>query len=87
MHLRGELERVLVTHAEDLEHHRGVAVEVGRPIVVLEAVDDLGDVAQQDPRSAGLGADDELLELRTAVGLAVGAQEDLSTARFDRAAG
>ena len=47
----GDGERVLVADAEDLDHHRRLAVEERGLVRVGEAVDDPGHVAEADPRA------------------------------------
>ena len=50
--------RVGVGLALDREHDRAVVVEPARDLVVLDAVDDVGDLVELDRRAVAIGDDD-----------------------------
>jgi hypothetical protein len=84
-HRAHELEDALLPHPIDLDQHRGLAIEVGEPIVVLESVHYARHIAQQESRTVGAGQHDDALELLAPVRLPLGAQQHFAAARLDRA--
>jgi len=75
----------LVTDPEDLDQHGRLAVEARPAVVVLEAVDHVGDVREEQAGSIGVGEHDDVLELTARVRLPDGAEQDLPARRLDRA--
>jgi hypothetical protein len=86
-HGLGDLERVLVAHAEHLEEHGRFAVEPREQVVIGKPVDHDGDLAQRDTRAVLLAEHHQLLEVRSRVGLRLGADEGLARLGLDAACG
>ncbi len=80
-----DLEGALAADPEDLDQGGPLAVEPGRGVGVLEAVDDGGDIAERHRCSVGPGDNDDVLELGAVIPLTLGAQKDLAAAGLDRA--
>ena len=55
MYGAGDVEDVLVAHAEDLHQGRRFTVEPGKDVRFRESVDDPGHVAEQKTRTVGAG--------------------------------
>ena len=83
---RGELDRALVPGAEDGDHHRRLDVEASFLIGLLEPVDDRRHVAEVQAAAVGPRPEDQVLELRSAVGLPDRPQQDLPPLRPHRPA-
>ena len=66
LHRVDHLDRVGVGLPLDRQHDRAVVVEPARDLVVLDAVDDVGDLAQPDRRAVAPGRDDVLVVRRPA---------------------
>jgi hypothetical protein len=84
LHLVGEVDHVLLADAEYAHHHRGVTVEAGALVRVLEAVPHHRDVGERDAGPVRAGEHDDLVELAPPVGLSLGAEQDLAPLRLDR---
>jgi len=80
-------QRVLFADAEHRHEHRGLALEAGGLVGVLEAVDHRRGVGQAEVRAVGAREQDEVLEVACGVGLAGGADEHLAAFGLDRPAG
>ena len=81
----GDIESILLPDAKHLHHHGWLAVEARRLVGFREAVNDFGDVAEQQFRAVGLSHQSEIFKLRATIGLAFGAQQYLAGLRLDRA--
>ena len=74
----GDVDDALFADAVDAHEHYRLTVEAGPLLGVGEAVDHPSHVAEGDPRAVVAGDQRQLLELAPAVGLALGAQQDLA---------
>ena len=87
MHGAGDVEDVLVAHAEDLHQGGRFSVEPGRDVRFRESVDDPGHVAEEKPRAVGAGPQHDPVEFGSDQGLPLRSEQDLAAGCLHRTAG
>ncbi len=83
----GDLERVFVAGAVDIDDDGGAAVEAGEEVDFLEAVDDGGDVLDEETTAVWSCQDGDFLEFCGGVLAGLSADEDFAGFGAERAAG
>ena len=83
----GDVERVLVANAKDLNHVRRLAVEARDEIGILKAIDDRGHVFELEGGAVGAGEDDDLFVFAADAHQPLRAEQDRAVLALDAAGG
>ena len=83
----GHRQGVVFSQSPDFEQLRGTAVDKGGEVLFLKAINNVGNLSQQDPSTVGVGDYRNIFQLPPRVALGGTPQPDLAGFALDRAPG